>query len=31
MTHLPAAFKAPFFKDALDKHVPGHARPTLLQ
>lgn len=28
---LQAAFKAPFFKQALDQHFPGYARPAALQ
>lgn len=28
---LAAAFKTPFFKDVLDKHFPGYARPAALQ
>jgi len=28
---LAATFKTPFFKEALDKHFPGYARPTFLQ
>lgn len=28
---LAAAFKTKFFKDVLDKHFPGYARPTALQ
>lgn len=28
---LAAAFKTKFFKDTLDKHFPGYARPTFLQ
>jgi len=28
---LQAAFKSPFFKDVLNKHFPGYARPTFLQ
>lgn len=28
---LAAAFKTPFFKEALDKHFPGYARPSALQ
>ena len=28
---LAAAFKTPFFRDVLDKHFPGYARPASLR